>query len=172
MTQAVARARDLHARVVEEMDRCLELARQPELLEVQAPEVSQWSVAQHLEHIGLVDRSILDQLEKTAEDELAGQGPTLRGRLFLFLNFIPRGRAKAPSFVDPREPALAEVEPKLAATRERLHAFAEDLERLASGRPLGRHHIFGALDGARWLKFISMHHRHHMAIIRDVRGDR
>ena len=146
----------------------LELARDPATLELRREPVSAWSIAEHCQHLTLADTGILDHLEEAEPPpELAGKGPTLMGRFLLFTGTIPRGRAKAPSFVSPRDLELDKIEPALAATRERFAAL--DLERLPPGRPLARHFAFGHLDGAQWLRFVGLHHHHHWKIIRDIR---
>ena len=32
-----------------------------------------------------------------------------------------------------------------------------------------KHPYFGALDIAEWMRFMDVHHRHHLKIIRDIR---
>ena len=169
MKAASARIHKRHARVLDELETCLALAREPAVLELRSPAVSDWSVAQHLEHMGLVDRSVLGILEKPPDEPTSGRGLTPMGRLLLFLGFIPRGRATAPSFVEPGDPTREDVGPKLTEIRDRFRALGEDLARLDGGVPLGEHPVFGHLDGAQWLRFASIHHRHHLKIIRDVR---
>ena len=168
MTAPSKKIRQRHARVLSEIEDCIAMAQDLATLEAFAPNVSQWNVGQHLEHTGLVDRSILAILEKPAAEDLAG-GPTPMGRFLLVVGFIPRGRAKAPAFVDPRDLALPDVEPKLSQVRERFMALGDNLAKLDSDVPYGRHHVFGTLDGGQWLRFISIHHRHHLKIVRDIR---
>ncbi len=162
-----ARIRRHHRRVVDQLDALLELARDPAALEATDEQVSHWTVAQHLEHLALVDAGILKILEQAEPStDLAGQGPSPGGRILLVLGFIPRGRAKAPSFVEPREVVLDEIEGKVERARQR---FADlDLDRLAGSEPLARHHRFGCLNGTRWLRFVGIHHHHHGKIVRDI----
>jgi len=96
--------RKLHARALEQLTAYLELARDPVCLDLLRTRVSDWNVAQHLEHLALVDRSILKRLEATAEphDEPNGKATPI-GRVMLFFGVIPRGRGKAPIPFAPRE---------------------------------------------------------------------
>lgn len=161
---------ELHARVLDHLDACLALAREPEVLELRDDRVSNWNVGEQLEHLVLVDRGILDALEKTDPPAAPdGAGPTVLGRVLLALGYIPRGRGKAPKFVMPREVDPAALEARLEGVRERFEALGESLHQLDDGTVRARHHAFGHLDGVRWLRFVDIHHHHHWKIIRDIR---
>ncbi len=167
---ASARTRRYHSRILDQLDSLLELARDLPGLELRRQEVSSWNVGEQLEHLVLVDGSLLKVLEKAEPDAgSAGRGPTAIGRLFLSLGAIPRGRGKAPSFASPSDVELDQVEPRLSAVRERFAALAPDLGRLETRGALARHPVFGHLDGRRWLRFAGIHHHHHWKIIRDIR---
>ena len=165
---AVARIRKCQARILEQLDALLELARDAPLLELRRERISTWNVGEQLQHVALVDEGILELLEKTESPaELAGKGPTVMGRCLLRLGFIPRGGGKAPSAMIPGQVRPDQVEPALTAVRERFAAL--DPGALAATGPLSRHRPFGYLDGAQWLRFADIHQHHHWKIIRDIR---
>ncbi len=161
---------------MDQLDALLEMARVPETLETRRESISKWSVGEQMQHVTLVDGGILRMLEKASlpvpggasnsSGDMADKGPTMIGRCMLLLGFIPRGRGKAPSFVMPSETRYDQVEPSLAAVRQR---FADlDLVPLTRAGALARHHVFGHLNGTCWLRFVDIHHHHHWKIIRDM----
>lgn len=162
-----ARTRRLHARILDQLAACRGLLGEVADLDRRCERVSEWSIAEHLEHLVRVDRGILKVLER-AEPLAGGGGPTAIGRAMLFLGFIPRGRGRAPSFVLPRGSSAAELEQGLREVHDRFAALGEDLGKLETGVALARHHASGGFDGTQWLRFVGLHHHHHWKILRDV----
>ena len=77
---------------------------------------------------------------------------------------IPRGRGKSPD----------QAIPSGGVSREELESMLTESERwLEEARQVSedhwyRHFAFGVLDRDRTLKFIGIHNRHHLRIVRDI----
>ena len=128
--------------------------------------VSVWSVHQQAEHVLLANSGILKLIE-TAERPAQPGERSLRGWFVLRFGFIPRGQAKAPEAVIPKERAREELLQLVSESRERIarldvSALEEDEE------PVGNHPYFGALSSREWLRFMSVHGRHHLKIVDDI----
>ena len=153
------------------VDRCLEQAADLERLGTVAPDVSAWSVRDHLEHLLLADRHVLGWVV----DALARPNPAAREHLpheigvsLLAYGSIPRGRGPAPEFTRPAglEPAdLQEGFRELRGLAAGLASQPAELDACLHARP---HHVLGHFTPAEWLRFLHLHHRHHEAIIRDI----
>ncbi len=162
-----ASLRRRHARILGQLDRMIAVANDPAKLGCQDSEVSQWSVAQQIEHTTRVLRSVVDTLEKLIRGE--GEGPADPkpiGRVILLVGWIPRGRGKAPEWVRPKGFDSERLMADLARERQRL----EELDLGALDRAEGTlpHTIFGSLTSQRWLRFLEIHNHHHWKIVRKL----
>ncbi|WP_242131236.1 DUF1569 domain-containing protein [Aestuariivivens marinum] len=86
-------------------------------------------------------------------------------RILLFpLGYIPRGKAKAPKLVLPPE----------VITKENLKAQLEiaknhtDVLKTLPNHAYFKHFIFGVLTKKQTLRFLEMHTKHHLKIVRDI----
>jgi hypothetical protein len=130
-----------------------------------APAVSAWSVHRHLDHTAL---SAL-HMARLIRDLGAGRGessgrPKLTGRVVLLTGWIPRGKGKAPDFTAPAESVdAARVREMVEEVRAIL---AED------GSPRGKlrapHPLLGSFTARQWRRFLTVHTRHHLKIVRDI----
>ncbi|RMH15779.1 MAG: DinB family protein [Acidobacteria bacterium] len=161
----------LHRAVLRQVDELLELAGDPQAIAGRVPAVSGWSVGQHLDHLAKAGLSVVTALERAAAGELEERGgrPTWIGRLVLLTGYIPRGRGKAPERTRPSAEPQATYE-ELDQLRQRLAALDGELGRLERSRATVPHPFFGPLRPAQWLRFLDVHHRHHLKIIRDLRA--
>ena len=160
-----------HSLVGEQIDGLIELAAQRQLQSAEAPRVSKWTVGKQLEHLLLSDRTVLDRFDRLTDgrDGPAPGGPTLVGRVILATGFIPRGAGKAPGAVVPAGRDAADVEAGLRRLAERFRLLAGQLPLLEESGWRCRHPYFGALDIGEWMRFMDVHHRHHLKIVRDIR---
>jgi hypothetical protein len=189
---ASAGLRRVYAQLLRQLALMAELARGPEAeLAARAPAVSGWSVAEQLEHLVLVDRSVLKGVRRLLDD-LHGQsarsaqpapsasappGINLLGRLVLGSGFIPRGRART---LPPFQPGGAAAAAGAGAVGilgiEEIERGMRELEprlgELEAGGGRSRHPLFGGLGGRQWLRFVTVHHHHHLKIVRDIRRAR
>ncbi|MEM6454634.1 MAG: DinB family protein [Acidobacteriota bacterium] len=164
-----------YRRVLQQLDRLLDLARTPAAFGARAPSVSAWSVAQHVEHMVRVDRSVIAVFERglkvTSDESLAGLGrarPHLSARITLAMGRMPRGRARSPRAMMPvgREPEALHAE--LEGLIQQMEGFGGSLDNLARARWSVEHPVFGPLDPALWLRFMVVHDRHHLRIIDEI----
>ena len=160
-----------HALVGEQIQQLIELAGRPDLLDLSAPRVSHWTVGKQVEHLLLSDGTILDSLDRLTDgrDGPAPGGRTLIGRVILATGFIPRGAGKAPGATTPAGRDAADLEAGLRRLAERFGELAEQLPLLEEAGWRCRHPYFGALDIGQWMRFMDVHHRHHLKIVRDIR---
>lgn len=138
-----------------------------------APTVSKWSIVQHLDHILLVNGSVLRNigriLGETGENVENTGRPSWLGVLVLVSGRIPRGKGRAPdAVIPPSQPQRGEVRTSTEKSKQQLDALRSQANALGRQRGRIRHFVFGELNAAQWLRFASIHTRHHLRIIRDV----
>lgn len=153
------------------IDRCLERTADLDGLGVSAPEVSAWSVQDHLEHLLLSDRNVLNWVLKA----LARPNPAAReqfpreiGVALLAHGSIPRGRGPAPDFTLPDGLEIRSLSEGLERLRDLADGLLTRIGEIEACRRTLPHHVLGHFTPAEWLRFLHLHHRHHEAIIRDI----
>lgn len=130
------------------------------------PAVSAWSVYQQLEHILLVKAGIATMIERNQAPSHAKQRSML-APIILLLGYIPRGKAKSPAEVSPEGMSQKQMKDLLDQTRVRYRKMDEMRGRFGAG-VVGNHPYFGGLSAQQWLRFVEVHTRHHLKIIRDI----
>lgn len=154
-----------HAHLLDQLD---ELARLLQEQDLQAQEVSDWSVHRHVEHLLQANRGILGMIA-------AGQAPetvepkTLLGRVVLWTGHIPRGKGQAPASTVPEGRDTAELAALCAEVATTARAL--DLDDLPAG-VVGNHPVFGGFTAPDWLRLMDVHDAHHLAIVADIRDAR
>jgi hypothetical protein len=129
------------------------------------PAVSAWSTHQHIEHVFKVNLLVLEKIKNNDPDH--NRMPrTFTGMLVLVLGFIPRGRGEAPSSVLPEGISQADIMDAGSRIRELLIQI-KDTE--TENRFIMNHPYFGGLTSREWLRFLVIHTRHHLEIIREMR---
>jgi hypothetical protein len=141
---------------------------EPAALDCRVPEVSGWSVRQQIDHMLKVMALGLLTIDKGSAKPLPRVN--LLGRVLMRLDWIPRGRGKAPERVRPQESA----DPVLLAEIRRLRGSFADPAIAASPRfgdptPIFPHPYFGGLSAEQGVCFLCMHTHHHWKIVRDIR---
>jgi hypothetical protein len=175
---ASAGMRRVHARVLRQLALMARLAQgaDPELAARAAP-VSGWSVAEQLAHLVLVDRAVLKSLGRILDDPRRPADPrrppapgiNLVGRLVLGTGFIPRGRARTTAPYHPGAEPIAAVRAGIPEIDDGVRGLAPRLGELEHAGGRSRHRIFGGLGGRQWLRFLAVHHHHHLKIVSDIR---
>ena len=131
--------------------------------DVQAPDVSNWSVGMHIQHCCLATVAVCESLV-TSEPPPPRSGFSLVTSAVFLTGRIPRGRGKSPEQAIPRDGIwTSELEELLRESERRIEAA-----RQISPNHWFRHFAFGVLDRDRTLKFIGIHNRHHARIVQDI----
>lgn len=128
-----------------------------------APEVSSVDVAWHLDHLLKVINGINYSLSESDPNEYKYSWKFLRLVVFTAGRF-PRGAAKASKSVLP---------PDTIKTEDIYTQLQEARSTLQNSSDLDKNHyfdhpVFGVLNRDRTLKFVKIHTRHHLRIIRDI----
>lgn len=132
------------------------------------PAEEEWSVAQVLEHLHLVERAVASQI-RHGMFEISDQ-PFETHPVERILDRNIRIKVPNPALEPKNEPQeLTELADKLARSREQLEeALAgftqEDLERRAFGHP-----AFGLLSLRQWVDYLALHEQRHLAQIREIK---
>ena len=137
-----------------------------------------WTVGEVLDHLALVEGSVVRVLERRAERARAdGLGPdretsSILGCLDDYHVDSRERLIEAPEIVRPRPDATAAA--ALAALGETRRALRVAMER-ADGLDLTalsvRHPVLGELDLYRWLVMVGKHERRHALQIEALRGE-
>lgn len=166
-------ARDLE-RLAVRLDETAAVLQWPdERLYLRGTAVSEWSPAQHVDHVLRTLEALWGRVEalvegRSAEIRARG-GPVLVGRIVLWTGWIPRGRGRAPEAVrpDPR-PVRHRMQVALCDATRRVEEQRARAAELATARGVLPHPQLGNLDAKRWIRFADVHTRHHLAIVADI----
>lgn len=125
--------------------------------------VSASSVGWHVHHCLLVGLQIIQAVEKSNPETYTWKF-NMRKFVVYTLNKIPRGKAKAPESVLPKE-HMTDGEMKL--TFELLKTRLQVLEILHPNHYF-KHPFFGNLNVTATIKMLKLHTKHHIGIINDI----
>jgi hypothetical protein len=137
-------------------------------LELQFPGVSRWSLGKHLEHLYLSSHYVLDRLEESMSGANWAERMGLYGRSLMLAGFLPRGVFRT---IPPLQPSGGSIEAIRALKNSldrRLEKINWDLDNINASVGRSRHPRMKYLTASEWLFFADIHHRHHLAIIRDI----
>lgn len=127
------------------------------------PEVSKTHVAWQIDHSLKVVIAIALALKSSNPLEYNPKFSMLKSAI-LTTGFIPRGKARAPKEVNNREAISIESIEEQIVEAENLFAEVE----LLPENSFFTHHMFGDLNLKTTLKFIGIHTKHHIKIIKDI----
>jgi hypothetical protein len=142
-----------------------------------APGVSGWSVGQQVDHLARVGVEIARGLTEVVATGVfpthATDAPTtMTGMALLRLGWIPRGVAKAPKSVTPDPtPETEEIRGRIDEFRSILARLRGDIAAVDGASARRKHPYFGGLTAASWVRFLWVHQRHHLKIVRDIRRE-
>jgi hypothetical protein len=142
------------------------------LYALRVPGVSEWSCGEQVGHIVLVAQAMAHAIEgNLAEPERDREGEWAEfTERVLESGGFPRGRAQAPTRLDPTPHGhddFAALLPRVLDSWESIATREEALRRCLSR---ARHFAFGYLTSAEWVRMCAIHTAHHLAIVRDIRG--
>lgn len=125
--------------------------------------VSNASVGWHIQHSLMVALRIIDAVEKSNPTDY--QYKFSLPRLLVFsINKIPRGKAKAPEAVMPKEEiSTTDLQGQIQFLKTRI----EVLDTLQPSSYF-KHHVFGNLNLKATKKMLQIHAKHHLHIINDI----
>jgi|GEM_PF-349366 len=128
-----------------------------------APDVSAVNVAWHLDHLLKVINGISSQVDSSDPATYESNYKFIRTVVFTS-GRMPRGVGKAPESVRPPEVILTEdIYKQLSSAKKALDNFST-----LDKRQYFNHPVFGTLNRNRSRRFLKIHTRHHLRIIRDI----
>lgn len=126
------------------------------------PAVSSVNVGWHIEHSSLVIMRIIETVTKSDPKKYRWKFNFLR-MLYFLINKFPRGKAKAPDIVKPKQLEATNFPALLLQTKEALNKLKE-----AASHQYFRHPIFGDLNKKDTFIMLDIHTRHHLSIVKDI----
>jgi hypothetical protein len=125
--------------------------------------VSQSSVGWQIEHSLLTINGIITAIQNSKPKEYSWQFSFMKW-IILATKKIPRGKAKAPKVVVPKEGVtIANLEQHLAKARDAIKALE-----FVSKNHFFKHPYFGNLKKKQTILFLEIHTQHHLKIIHDI----
>lgn len=173
-----------HARIAELIDALEQAHREmmdvvtvipPETREAPARDGA-WSIAQHIEHLTLVEDSsgrLISRLIKQVveADARESDDSSVLGSLDQFHLWTTTTPFNAPEIVQPREGlSSADALARLLTARQRTIAALQKASGLALGTVSFPHPVIGPIDGYQWALMIAQHQRRHTEHIRRLSG--
>ncbi|MFY9160728.1 hypothetical protein [Aquirufa ecclesiirivi] len=135
-------------------------------LHVNDAQISKGSVGWHIEHCLLVMITVISALKKSDPHRYRWVFNWKRVWVF-FTQKIPRGRVKAPKYVDPLQIDLLNLTDQLTKVKQSL----EEMKTLPH-KAYFHHFIFGDLDLKDTHYFLRVHTHHHLKIMAElINGD-
>lgn len=125
--------------------------------------VSEASVGWHIEHSLLVIKQITATVAQSEPKLFKSKFNSSRFFVFL-LNAIPRGKAKAPKVVIPAQDITLETLQDSLKNTYQAVAYLKDCQE----QQYFMHPFFGQLNKKQTLRFLAIHTKHHLKIIRDI----
>lgn len=125
--------------------------------------VSKRTVGWQVEHCLKVIYGTLKMLQESNPKDYKSNFNISRTLIFT-LGFIPRGLGKAPKIVNP----------ETVASSEELHTLVNKIKNILNAAQNShpqsnfKHPIFGMLNKQQTFRFIAIHNKHHLKIIKDI----
>lgn len=128
-------------------------------------EVSKVSVGWHLAHVLIVLDAVIIALEKSKNKVRPAKRFNIVRIVCFVFNHIPRGKGKAPKVAMPlveevTESSLKQKVVKVKAQLQLLETLPETV--------YFEHFIFGCLSKKQTLRFLAIHTKHHLKIVKDI----
>lgn len=126
-------------------------------------QVSQSTVGWQIEHSLLTINGIITAIQNSNPKEYSWQFSFMKW-VILATKKIPRGKAKAPKVVVPKEGiTIADLEHHLAKARDAIKVLE-----FVSKNHFFKHPYFGDLKKKQTILFLEIHTQHHLKIIHDI----
>ncbi len=137
-------------------------------LAVLEPSVSKWSYGHQLEHLYRTSHYVLDRLEESMTGLYSNEHMGFWGVGMMVVGFIPRYWFPTIPQLVPLSGSPEDIEPLKDDLRRRLEQVEWRLSDIKESRGKSRHPRMKYLSSSQWLFFQDIHHRHHLAIMRDI----
>ena len=137
-------------------------------LDVHAASVSKWNVGRQLEHLYLTSHYILDRVEESMTGKNSSGRMGIYGYGLMFGGFIPRGVFPTIPPLVPASGTMEHIQPLRERLAARLSQIEWDLDQIRASPGKSLHPRMKYLTSIQWLYFAEIHHRHHLAIMRDI----
>lgn len=124
--------------------------------------VSSVNVGWHIEHSSLVIIKIVESISKSNPKKYKWKFNIKRSFVF-FLEKFPRGKAKAPDIVMPKQIEKTDFPALLIKTKEAI----KKLDQVGHNQYF-LHHVFGDLNKKNTFIMLDIHTKHHLAIVKDI----
>lgn len=125
--------------------------------------ISKVNVAWHLDHSLKVINAVINSMQNS-DPSMYKNNFTLLGRVVLTLNYIPRGKGKAPKYVVASKIITEQdINAQLAEARQKI-AVIPKLDKNA----YFKHPIFGNINTSRVIRFLDAHTNHHLKIVKSI----
>jgi hypothetical protein len=124
--------------------------------------VSSVNVGWHIEHSSLVIIKIIETVSKSDPNNYKWKFNLKRSFVF-YLKKFPRGKAKAPDIVMPKQIEKTDFPALLIKTKEAI----KKLDQVGHNQYF-LHHVFGDLNKKNTFIMLDIHTRHHLAIVKDI----
>ncbi len=134
------------------------------------PHVSGWSIGFHLYHLAKAHGGIPKLLERLQAGRLGEEGLKGRPEMLTMIHdgIVFRGR-KAPEIAQPpsdlSHDLLTRDFGRMSTASLRIKPLLNDLASITHSFP---HLYYGPLNALEWLRFMAMHTRHHLGIMREI----
>lgn len=130
--------------------------------------VSKWSLGEQLEHLYLSSHYVLDRLEEAMTGQNSSEHRGFYGHGLMLAGFIPRYVFPTIPPLKPQSGCMEHIQPLRDNLWRRLSRLDWDWDRIQACPGKSRHPRMKYLTGSEWLFFADIHHRHHIAIMRDI----
>jgi hypothetical protein len=137
-------------------------------LMVHAASVSKWSYGHQLEHLYRTSHYVLDRLEESMTGLYANEHMGFWGCGMMVGGFIPRYWFPTIPQLVPLSGSPEDIEPLKDDLQRRLEQVEWRLPDIKECRGKSRHPRMKYLTSSQWIFFQDIHHRHHLAIMRDI----
>ena len=135
---------------------------------LRVPDVSKWTFGEQLEHLYLSSHYVLDRLEEAMTGRNSNEHRGFYGHGLMIAGFIPRYVFPTIPPLKPQSGTMEHIRPLRDGLVVRLSNLDWDLDHIRACRGKSRHPRMKYLTGSEWLFFADIHHRHHIAIMRDI----
>ena len=177
MEQTAIDVREQHGKLLETYDELEGLITQMgDQLLVAAPEVSGWSVGEHIEHLSITTSMSCKLIVRMTEGKAGESDLTPNAeRLAILMRGADAGSLRLGIQAGPRmspQPGLdrEKIQTNLNRTRIKIGQVEAVLDQVPAVTTRFKHMFFGPLLCSEWVFFIHQHARHHLNIAKAVRA--